>query len=86
MYTPAVHTSVSITPSTRRSFGVQAIETNVATLHVLQPIGQEIASMTEPEKRRYKLPQALGAMHCKSLRRLYGTQGTQVGAVTIHDW
>ena len=34
--------------------------------------------MTEPEKRRYKLPNGLSAMHQKSLRRLYGTQGAQV--------
>jgi len=55
-----------------------AIETNVATLHLLQPIHNEINLLTEPEKRRYKMPQPLGAMHCKSIRRLYGAQGSQV--------
>ena len=32
------------------------IETNMATLHFLRPIKAELDTMTEPEKRRYKLP------------------------------
>lgn len=55
-----------------------SIETNMATLQMLQPIQVEIAALSEPEKRRYKLPHPLSAMHCKSIRRLYGAQGTQV--------
>merc|ERR1719424_280357 len=55
------------------------IETNMATLHFLRPIKAELDTMTEPEKRRYKLPTTtLSAMHCKAIRRLYGTQGMQV--------
>ena len=55
-----------------------AIETNVSTLQLLLPVAQEIASLSESEKRRYRLPSPLTAMHCKSIRRLYGVQGTQV--------
>ncbi|KAL1524465.1 hypothetical protein AB1Y20_019359 [Prymnesium parvum] len=54
------------------------IETNKATLQMLQPIQQDMAGLSESEKRRFKLPQPLSAMHCKSIRRLYGAQGTQV--------
>jgi paired amphipathic helix protein Sin3a len=55
------------------------IETNMATLLFLRPIQAELDTMTEPEKRRYKLPTTtLSAMHCKAIRRLYGTQGMQV--------
>ena len=50
----------------------------MTTLHFFQPIQQEIAGLSEVEKRRYKLPQHLSAMHAKSIRRLYGAQGTQV--------
>jgi len=53
------------------------IETNSATIQLLQPIAAEIAGLSEQEKRRYKLS-PLSAMHCKSIRRLYGAQGTQV--------
>ena len=34
--------------------------------------------ITAPSPHRYKLPQQLSAMHCKSIRRLYGAQGAQV--------
>lgn len=54
------------------------IETNMATIQMLQPLAAEIANLTEPEKRRYKLPLPLTAMHVRSIRRLYGAQGTQV--------
>jgi hypothetical protein len=54
------------------------IETNFATIQMLQPIAAEINSLTEQEKRRYKLPQPLTAMHQKSIRRLYGPQGSPV--------
>ena len=54
------------------------IETNMATLQMLQPIQVEINALSEPEKRRYKLPSPLSAMHCKAIRRLYGARGTQV--------
>ena len=56
------------------------IETNTAAIQLLQPIAAEIASLTEQEKRRYKLLGGanLSAMHCKAIRRLYGAQGTQV--------
>jgi len=54
------------------------IETNMTTLTYLAPIAAEIAGLSEQEKRRYKLPSPLGAMHCKSIRRLYGAQGSQV--------
>ena len=55
-----------------------AIETNMATVQMLQPLAAEIANLTEPEKRRYKLPTPLTSMHVKSIRRLYGAQGSQV--------
>ena len=45
----------------------------------MSPTAQEIAGLTEPEKRRFKLPKDLSAMHCRSIRRLYGPQqGAQV--------
>ena len=54
------------------------IETNFATIQMLQPIAAEIATLSEQEKRRYKLPTPLTAMHQKSIRRLYGAQGSPV--------
>ena len=54
------------------------IETNMMTLQMLQPLQQDIVSLTEPEKRRYRLPHPLSAMHCKAVRKLYGAQGAQV--------
>ena len=54
------------------------IETNMATIQALTPIAAEIAALTEQEKRRYKLPSPLTAMHQKAIRRLYGSQGSQV--------
>jgi paired amphipathic helix protein Sin3a len=54
------------------------IETNMHTIQYLQPISVEIANLSEQEKRRYKLPSPLSAMHQKSIRRLYGPQGNQV--------
>jgi hypothetical protein len=54
------------------------IETNQCTLTYLSTISLEIERFSEQEKRRYKLPQVLSAMHCKSIRRLYGAQGAQV--------
>ena len=54
------------------------IETNFATIQMLQPIAAEINNLSEQEKRRYKLPQPLTAMHQKSIRRLYGAQGAPV--------
>jgi hypothetical protein len=55
-----------------------AIETNTATLNYLLPNEADLAALTEVEKRRFKLHSGLSAMHCKALRRLYGTQGSQV--------
>ena len=54
------------------------IETNILTLHFLRPIKADIDALSEVEKRRFKLPEPLKALHCKAIRRMYGTQGNQV--------
>ena len=54
------------------------IETNILTLHFLRPIKADIDALSEVEKRRFKLPEPLKALHCKAIRRMYGTQGNQL--------
>merc|ERR1719454_20169 len=38
---------------------------------MLQPLQHEIVSLTEPEKRRYRLPHPLSAMLCKGWKEVY---------------
>jgi hypothetical protein len=65
------------------------IEANAKVIQLLEPIGQQILSMTPSEREKYRMPIGLGgqsqAIYKRVMKKVYGERGPEVVADLFKD-